>query len=82
MTQLIRASFDLAKFEGASRSEINILKDCSFTYRELAPLFEILREARNYFAHNTTDEPTLVGMDWLAHFSESWSVQIFLIKSA
>lgn len=55
MTQLVRAAMDQAKSARASRSELLLLKDYSFTYRELAPLFEMLREARNYFAHETAD---------------------------
>jgi len=55
MPQLIRATSDRAASDRASRSELLLLKDYSFTFRELSPLFEILREARNYFAHNTAD---------------------------
>ena len=55
MPQLIRATSDQAASNRAARSELLLLKDYSFTYRELAPLFEMLREARNYYAHNTCD---------------------------
>ena len=55
MTQLLRSAFDLAKSNGSARAELNLLKDYSFTYRELSPLFEMLREARNYYAHNTLE---------------------------
>jgi len=55
MTQLVRATIDHAKSQRASRPDLLLLKDYSFTYRELAPLFEMLREARNYFAHETAD---------------------------
>lgn len=59
MNQLIRATLDRAKSDQVSRSEMALLKDYSFTYRELAPLFEMLREARNYFAHETADRHEL-----------------------
>lgn len=59
MTQLIRATIAQAKTQRASRSELLLMKDYSFTYRELAPLFEMLREARNYFAHETADRHEL-----------------------
>lgn len=59
MNQLIRATMDRAKADRVSRSEILLLKDYSFTFRELAPLFEMLREARNYFAHETADRDDL-----------------------
>ena len=55
MSQLIRATSEMATSNRASRSELLLLKDYSFTFRELSPLFEMLREARNYFAHNTSD---------------------------
>lgn len=55
MSQLIRATSDVAASDRAGRSELLLLKDYSFTFRELSPLFEMLREARNYFAHNTLD---------------------------
>lgn len=55
MPQLIRAASDQAVSNRIARSELLLLKDYSFTYRELAPLFEMLREARNYYAHNTSD---------------------------
>ena len=55
MPQLIRATSDQAASNRAARSELLLLKDYSFTYRELAPLFEMLREARNYYAHNTSE---------------------------
>ena len=55
MSQLIRATSDSAASNRVGRSEVLLLKDYSFTFRELSPLFEMLREARNYYAHNTTD---------------------------
>ena len=55
MSQLIRATSDSAASNRAGRSEALLLKDYSFTFRELSPLFEMLREARNYYAHNTAD---------------------------
>lgn len=55
MSQLIRTTSELAASNRAARSELLLLKDYSFTFRELSPLFEILREARNYYAHNTSD---------------------------
>ena len=55
MSQLIRATLDRAASDRASRKDLMLLKDYSFIFRELAPLFEILREARNYFSHNTSD---------------------------
>lgn len=55
MSQLIRATSDRAASNRAGRSEVLLLKDYSFTFRELSPLFEMLREARNYYAHNTED---------------------------
>lgn len=55
MASMIRVTLDLAKSNRVSRSELLLIKDYSFTFRELSPLFEMLREARNYFAHNTAD---------------------------
>lgn len=55
MSQLIRATSDRATSDRASRADLLLLKDYSFIFRELAPLFEMLREARNYFSHNTLD---------------------------
>lgn len=55
MSQLIRATSDRAASDRVGRSEVLLLKDYSFTFRELSPLFEMLREARNYYAHNTED---------------------------
>ena len=55
MSQLIRVTIDRAAADRVSRSEQLTLKDYSFTFRELSPLVEMLREARNYFAHNTSD---------------------------
>ena len=62
MSQLIRATSEMATSNRASRSELLLLKDYSFTFRELSPLFEMLREARNYFAHNTSDREDIAGM--------------------
>ncbi len=59
MSQLIWATIDHAKFVNAGRPELRLLKDYSFTFRELQPLFEMLREARNYFAHETADREEL-----------------------
>ncbi len=59
MNQLIWATVDHAKSVKAGRPELRLLKDYSFTFRELAPLFEMLREARNYFAHETADRQEL-----------------------
>jgi len=55
MSRLIRATSDRAALDRASRADLLLLKDYSFIFRELAPLFEMLREARNYFSHNTLD---------------------------
>ena len=55
MSQLLRETGGRAASNRASRSDLMLLKDYSYTFRELSPLFEMLREARNYYAHNTVD---------------------------
>lgn len=55
MPQLFRVTIESAMSERVSRAELLLLKDYSFTFRELSPLFEMLRQARNYYAHNTAD---------------------------